>query len=602
MPAPKNLTLCEPPELDWSREAAPASSSFGDIYFSVDGGLAEAQEVFLKACGLPERWEDCGYFAIGELGFGTGLNFLAAWKLWNETNAATGRLHFISIEKYPLDQAQLRKALSNFPDMSVLSKQLIDKWPGRVKGFHTIDFGNVRLTLIHDDILDGLGQIDGLIDAWFLDGFSPARNPDMWSIGVMTRLADLSSPGARAGTFTVARAVRDALTQAGFNVDKKPGYGRKRDRLEAVFSGPDKRRAKPATRPIIIGAGIAGSMLARALRNRGIHPVIIDPDDDSGASGNPAAIVKPRLDMQDRPESRFFLSSYLYACQVYEALGSVSSVGVVHYCKDEPETARYQKLLACQALPERFFRALKEPDHKDRDVFCAEFPKALVINPARALAQAAGNIERIKGRANSVHQTPQGLSVLDEIGHQLALGDHVIWSCGFGIRNITAFKDQKLRYSRGQISLSDMTISETRTFGGYAISMNGQTLLGATHKRLDEHSPIIARPGDDHENIEKYENLFGHRPEINPQKSRSSVRVTTPNTLPLIVNHGDEWALTGLGSRGFVFAPLLADAIAAKICGEVLPISNKVWARFQAREKIQPENAPEKTPDKSSEA
>jgi len=263
MPAPKPLTQCDPPQLDWSRPEAPAATDFGDIYFSVDGGLDETETVFLKACGLPERWQSQRRFVIGELGFGSGLNFLAAWRMWDATKFKGGRLHFVSIEKFPFDAAQLEQALAAWPKLKKYSAELIKQWPGRVKGFHRLHFGDVTLTLIHDDISDALEELDTQIDAWFLDGFSPAKNPDMWSAEIMQKLAALSASGARLGTFTVAGAVRQALTEAGFAVEKKEGFGRKRHRLEGRFRG-DPQEASAPEAPTIIGAGIAGASLVKA--------------------------------------------------------------------------------------------------------------------------------------------------------------------------------------------------------------------------------------------------------------------------------------------------------------------------------------------------
>jgi len=210
MPAPRPLTLCPPAQLDWSRPSTPAASEFGDIYFSTDGGLEETRTVFLKGCGLPENWKGTERFVIGELGFGSGLNFLAAWQMWEAEKPANGHLHFVSIEKFPFDKDQLTRALEAWPELNLYAQQLIKAWPGRVRGFHRLHFGDVTLTLIHDDIKSVLSEVDMKANAWFLDGFSPAKNPDMWTPAIMARLAELSAPNAKLATFTVAGTVRQA--------------------------------------------------------------------------------------------------------------------------------------------------------------------------------------------------------------------------------------------------------------------------------------------------------------------------------------------------------------------------------------------------------
>jgi len=585
MPEPQPLTLCPAAKIDkidFSKKSAPEATDFNDIYFSTDGGSEETKVIFHEACELPGRWHDRNYFAIGELGFGTGLNFLETLRLWRETVPENvGKvLHYISVEKYPLDKQQLWEALKFWPGDLTLKMVLIKNWPGRVKGFHTLKFGNVQLTLIHDDVEAALSQISGCMDAWFLDGFSPAKNPEMWSETVMKKLARLSHPGTRLGTFTVARKVRDALAEAGFVVEKKQGFGRKRDRLEAYYPGTHSKQLCPEIKPIIVGAGIAGVSLAYSCLSRGMKPTLVDPRDGTAASGNPSAIIKPRLDLQDRPESRFFLSSYLYALHHYQALGCVLENTVLHKCSTDKEQVRYERLLGQAVLPADHFQM-----HEGSQDFL--FPEAVIIDPIMARSYSMRGANCIKGKAARF----QDGKLLDEDENIIAEGSHVIWATGYGIRSLADFSELDLRYSRGQVSWMKGALQMTTSYGGYGIPLGGNTLVGATHKRLDEQSPFEPRNEDDAENFEKFEAVFGVRPMPADLKSRSSVRVTTPSTLPIIFGEDREWGLTGLGSRGFVFAPLLAEAILANICGEVLPVSQKLWTRFQAREKAQPENA-----------
>lgn len=565
MPAPVPLTACDPPQLDWSRPSAPAATDYGDIYFSVEGGLTETETVFLKGCGLPERWQGRKQFVIGELGFGSGLNFLAAWQLWERTKPQNGHLHFISIEKHPFDKAALSRALTLWPELEARKDRLLALWPGRVKGLHRLHISpSVTLTLIHDDIDAAFSQTDAKADAWFLDGFSPAKNPDMWSGRVMQNVAKHSAPGARVGTFTVAGAVRQALIAAGFEVEKKEGFGRKRHRLEARFPGK-LVETQNRINPIIIGAGIAGACLARSFLRRGIVPTIIDAGDGTAASGNPAAIVKPRLDLQDRPESRFFLSSYLYALQVYEEEGAVMSRNVYHAAKTEADKIRFDKLTRNQALPTRHMRMEKGP-YETSGLF---FPQACVIDPVNTCDMFLDGANFISDRIREIKPAETGVGVINEKGEFIAKGTHVFLAMGAGVKSFEAMSDLALRYSRGQITTAKCTVDATLTYGGYAIPLGDNMLLGATHARLSTVDPYISTDEDDQENVEKFKEISGEVPRIIPGASRASVRVTAPNTLPLIANVQDNvTALTGLGSRGFVFAPLLAEDIVAKLCGE----------------------------------
>jgi len=569
MSAPKALTQCEAPSLDWSRPDTPAARNFGDIYFSTDGGLEETRTVFLGGCGLPEAWQDETWqdkdiYTIGELGFGSGLNFLTTWQMWAQSAPETSRLHFISVEKYPFDAAQLEQALKTWTELEVYAAQLIAAWPQRVKGFHRLEFGRVTLTLIHDDIAPALDALDAKIDAWFLDGFSPAKNPDMWSAQIMQKLAGLSADGARLATFTVAGAVRQALSKAGFEVEKKTGFGRKRHRLEARLITPTKapkpQNSKP--QPTIIGSGIGGASLARAFLRRGITPRIISRGNQQAASGNAAALIKPRLDLQDRPESRFFLASYLYALRAYRDTAGIISKGVTQFPKTEKEAQRFEKLVK---------QAPMSGEHLGDVDGAMSLPQALIISPKDILTEWTRGAEIIT----------QDITDLD------AMDGTVFAAMGHGIRALMTSKDPELRFSRGQISWAKANdkITQAVSYGGYALPVNGKCLIGATHDRLDGRDPYAARPEDDARNFVQFENVMGYalKPDDSAQ-SRASVRVTTPNTLPMILNpHSGQYSLTGLGSRGFVFAPLLAEAIVSHWLDEPLPIDKKLWAQFGPR-------------------
>jgi len=554
MPAPKPLTQCDPPQLDWSRPGTPAAKDFGDIYFSTDGGLAETETVFLKACGLPEDWQNRRRFVIGELGFGSGLNFLAAWRMWDATKPNTGRLHFVSVEKFPFDAEQLKQALSAWPELEKYSTQLIENWPGRVKGFHRIHFDDVTLTLIHDDISSALDELDAKIDGWFLDGFSPAKNPDMWSPEIIQKLAALSAPGAKLGTFTVAGHVRQALIEAGFKVEKKEGFGRKRHRLEAVFSGTEKPQT-PLPTPRIIGAGIAGASLVKAFARRGIIPNVIHDPAHKAASHNAAALVKPRLDLQDRPESRFFLGSYLYALKAYET--HAIAEGVTHIPKSDAEVERFKKLNGQAPLPPSYFNY--ETDEKRLSL-----KRSLVIPPKTILDNWLKDVK-----------------LSEDVPKESSL---TLLAAGYGLKSLLKDHEINLRFSRGQITWADAALDKAVTYGGYGLPLKQGVLLGATHQRLDSSDPFALKDNDDIENIENFKNFTGLSAKKSNRESRASIRVTTADTLPLIGEiEANSWLLTGLGSRGFVFAPLLAEAIVSKICGDPLPISKKVWARFGIR-------------------
>lgn len=558
MPAPLPLTQCDSPRLDWSRPGTLTAENFGDIYFSTEDGLAETESVFLGGCGLPEGWIGRAVFTIGELGFGSGLNFLAAWRMWDRTQTdKSARLNFISIEKFPLSKADVVRVLSNWPELEHYAAQLIQAWPGQVKGIHRLDFGSVQLTLIHDDVFDALdGMTPDTVDAWFLDGFNPKKNPAMWSYDVIAQLPALSRPGARLATFSVASLVKTPLVAAGFAIEKKPGHGRKRHRLEARLPGT---AAPPPSisRALVIGAGIAGRSLSYALSARGIeHDVFAN--DQPAASQNAAALIKPRLDLQDRPESRFFLSAFLHALRTYEEMNdAVLHRGVSQIPKSDSERKRFIKLAAQQPLSDAHMCWQDER---------LQLPSSLVVNPEKLFP-------------NVMVQTKE-INALDAVRAEY---DHIFIAAGFGIRAL--LPDMALRFSRGQLTWAETSEVAPVSYGGYAIPVGSTTLLGATHDRLDVRDPFETRAEDDQKNIENYMKYTGA--EASPVKlaSRASVRVTSADTLPVLHHDGNLSVLTGLGSRGFVFAPLLAETLVAEACGEALPIDMRLRLKLAGRDK-----------------
>ncbi|MGI1664097.1 tRNA (5-methylaminomethyl-2-thiouridine)(34)-methyltransferase MnmD [Palleronia sp. KMU-117] len=209
-------------EVDWRDGRVPISTRFDDPYFSLEDGLAETRHVFLQGNDLPARFRPG--FTIAELGVGTGLNLLAARLLWRESGQ-TGRLHYVGFEAYPMAEADLRRALSAFPEVSdgadLVARALAQ--PGT-----TVEDGDMAATILIGDAARTLPGWSGRADAWFLDGFSPAKNPGLWTPDLLAGVARHTAPGGSAATYSAAGAVRRALAEAGFQVERRPGFGRKR--------------------------------------------------------------------------------------------------------------------------------------------------------------------------------------------------------------------------------------------------------------------------------------------------------------------------------------------------------------------------------------
>lgn len=217
-------------ELMWIEGDMPFSPAFGDHFYCREDGRAECDHVFMAGNGLPERWDAGGDFAIGELGFGTGLNFCETWRVWKACGAA-GSLHFVSHELYPMDRYSIGKALSRWPELDAERTALTAAWPDRPEGVVDLNFGGVRLTVVVGDALESLGRSAFAFDAWYLDGFAPSRNPAMWSEEVLRAVFQHTKPRGSFATYAAAGFVRRNLVAAGFEVERRPGFAGKREML-----------------------------------------------------------------------------------------------------------------------------------------------------------------------------------------------------------------------------------------------------------------------------------------------------------------------------------------------------------------------------------
>ncbi|MDR1367223.1 MAG: tRNA (5-methylaminomethyl-2-thiouridine)(34)-methyltransferase MnmD [Candidatus Accumulibacter sp.] len=238
-------------ELSFDENGTPFSKRYDDIYHSVSGGPAQAVDVFLAGNALPGRWRAKNRFTVLETGFGLGLNFLATWKAWREDEAACHELSYLSIEKHPLTVEELAQAHALWPEFSALSEKLRRRWPPVPTGT-LIDESEARLSLhlyFGDavDILPILEKKAVKADVFYLDGFSPSKNPELWTPEICRHLARLAAPDATLATWTVAGSVCAALAAAGFSVEKQPGFGRKRHRLTGHYCAPLPKHPPPNT-------------------------------------------------------------------------------------------------------------------------------------------------------------------------------------------------------------------------------------------------------------------------------------------------------------------------------------------------------------------
>jgi tRNA U34 5-methylaminomethyl-2-thiouridine-forming methyltransferase MnmC len=221
------------PALEWIDGDMPFSPAFGDHFYCREDGRAECGHVFHAGNGLPERWKAGGDFVIGELGFGTGLNFCETWRVWKQKGV--GSLHFISFELHPMDRADIGKALSRWPEIDAEKQALVAAWPAEPRGVVRFQLAvDVTLTVLCGDAFNSLSESGETFDAWYLDGFAPSRNPAMWSAEILNAVHDHTRPGGTFATYAAAGFVRRNLVAAGFQVERRPGFAGKREMLCGV--------------------------------------------------------------------------------------------------------------------------------------------------------------------------------------------------------------------------------------------------------------------------------------------------------------------------------------------------------------------------------
>lgn len=583
--------------IDWGENGQPISSQFGDVYFSKNSGINETRFVFLHHNHLPERWKNLSanaVFTIAETGFGTGLNFLAAWQAWRQHAPTNATLHFISVEKFPLARDDLERALKLWPELSELAAQLLAQYPPvDARGFHRLNFGQVQLTLIYADAIAGFSQLlpiaqagpevrkrtcgfsefakANCIDAWFLDGFAPAKNPDLWTDDLFQIVGRLSHQHTTFATFTAAGIVRRGLATVGFAVEKVPGYGSKREMLRGQFTLADtsvhqptikydsswhlvETSAEPVREVAVIGAGMAGCHTAWALAQKGVRVTLIDQfEPGAGASGNPLGIVYAKLSHTSGTLADFNLLAYLYACRFYHAKGFFEAIGSACGVLQLPEQAEHETQL--QQIATTFARS-PELAHwlNEAEASAAAgvpltsgallLPQSGWLHPqllCRALAKHP-NIRLISGvRVNQLTQTECGWDLWDAEKKPIAAANTVVIACAFSAKEIAKTNYLPLKKIRGQISLAESNpkSSALKTVlcgdGYIAPAINGQHCAGAsfvlrtdaTEMTWEEHQENLA-------NAAALSSSFTDLSVTDLHNGRTSFRCTTPDYLPVV--------------------------------------------------------------------
>lgn len=626
-------------------DGSPYSEQFDDIYFDTESGFQQSEHVFVRGNNIEQRLSQAtSEFTIGETGFGTGLNFLLTLKTYLELseNKELSTLHFISTEKYPLTKEQLARSLDSLPEISYLSEMLVEVYPNEITKdcSFTLLNGKIKVSLLIDDSTVGLSKLrtnkKGLVDAWYLDGFSPAKNPEMWQAPLFSEIARLSKEQATISTFTVAGHVRRKLIDVGFRLKKAPYVGNKSEILTGVYQQDSNKLQGFYIRPnitkpqhvSIVGGGIASACAAYSLVKQGIKVTVYCKDETiaQGASSNHIGALYPLIHQKKDEISCFYEKAFWHAKSYYQAILDLGFNFDHQWCGllELSFTDALRKRQSgfdkqspwardlIHSVDKEEARQLSSLPLNDGGLF---MPNAGWIAPAQlvsALFEAAQSIGQCKVKTNTTIKkiTKNKKKWLLETDRKAFEASVLVLCGGAELLVDDNMADLPLYPVRGQISemrASEATdkLSTVICHKGYVTPSNeGKHCIGATF--IKDSVNTEANAEEDLLNLQMIEKSM---PGVLPwsQKdivnSKARVRCMTPDHLPVVgpmpkvaehitlyphlakdknwsykelaPYHENIYTLTGLGARGLCSAPLLTEILTADLCGLPYPVDNK---------------------------
>jgi tRNA 5-methylaminomethyl-2-thiouridine biosynthesis bifunctional protein len=590
-----------PARLAFAADGTPYSEAYGDLYHSADGGAAQARHVFLAGNGLPARWAGARRFTILETGFGFGLSFLATWQAWREDPRRCPRLHYVSVEKHPFGAQDLAVLHAAHAEFAPLAEELRSAWPILVPGVHRLEFedGRVVLTLAFGDAPRLLPQLRLAADAIYLDGFAPAKNPQMWSPEVLKAIARLAAPGASAATWSVAASVREGLRAAGFAAEKRRGYARKSEMLVASFVPRRTLRAvapEPAERSaVVIGAGLAGAAVCERLAARGWEVTLIERHRTTAmeASGNHAGAFHPLLSPDDSHPARLSRAAFNWLLEHWRQLDAFGAApewgrcGVLQLARDAGESAAQQAAIAALGYPPEYAQALDAAQSSERagmklaagGLWFQEGGWIKPVTLVSSLFHRSRSAMLLGREAAALVRRGERWSILDPADREISSSPNVILANAADAMRLWPSEHIKLRRVRGQLTYLP-PIHELKTVvlrGGMVLPpIDGISVTGASFDLDDEDSGLRV---DSHAgNLERLERLIpGAARGLDPAQldGRVGFRTVALDRLPVIGALEDAPGLYGAfayGSRGLLWAGLGAELLASRMEGEPLPL------------------------------
>lgn len=667
------LNIITPAKVEWQMDdtgnMVPVSGEFGDVYFSHADGLAETLHVFLKHNQLPDRLahfapQQC--FTIAELGFGTGLNLLATWQLWRQLRdthpqLADARLHFITTEKFPIPLADLTHILALWgqraPELVALIELLLAAYPPLIAGCHRLDFSSDNLTvdIWLGDAAQSLSKLaidhpqqsapQPHIDAWFLDGFAPSCNSTLWADSIFAQMQRLSRTHTTAATYSCAGIVKRGLKEHGFAIKKVKGFGRKREMLTAIMTDTDhidvtsdntscdneSHDAKQITtdstlnHTAIIGAGVSGLLTAWSLANRGITVTLLDKSAPlAGASGNPRALLAPKMTPVHHVDEHLHTIGYLYSSRLYRDLNQkaikLNTAPVLEPTAaldllikaniGTEQIADYPDEMATTLSHEQAqtISGLKEQDLSEN----LYLPQSGLVNPhaLKTIILTHPLIRFQQLDVSKIDETEQQVCIEGSNQNQETVSifaDNVVICAAFESHQL----DKRIfdcRKIRGQLSWFRPSLDQLTNlpkiplkYSGYCALFNAQTcddelntvtagepylLLGASFIRNDTGTDIR-----DEEHQISRDKLVAAIPEMESivpadtslWQGRAGIRTQTPDYHPIVgqlTNSQRIWTMSAMGAKGYALAPICAEALAGMMLGSFAPLSNAMLARL----------------------
>jgi tRNA 5-methylaminomethyl-2-thiouridine biosynthesis bifunctional protein len=623
--------------LQFDAGGAPFSPRYGDVYASRSGALGQARHVFLGGNDLPARWAGRGQFVVVETGFGLGTNFLATWLTWRDDPRRPRRLHFVSLERHPLAAEDLARCAP--PPLADLAQELARAWPLPLTGLHRLAFeaGAVTLTLAFGDARTLVPDLVLGADAFYLDGFAPHRNPELWDPALLKALARLARPQATLASWTAARAVRDALASAGFEVGLRAGFGAKRDMLVGRYAPRFRTRRHEPPMPyaadagagreaIVIGAGLAGCCSARALARRGWQVAVFEegPRAAGAASALPSGLLHPMLAADDSPAARLSRAGFLYGRRLLDSLPAGEPVmahgGVLQVAVDELDRQRWPELLRRQRWPEAFVRWCQVDEAEQRVGLRPRhaglwFADAVVVSAAawcRAMLACEPSLRLHTGR-RALRITPgPGAWTVESDGQVMARAPVIVIASAMDAARLLQTRFTPVRPVRGritQVAAAEFARLRAGIAGQGTLAptsfavLEGRAAVGATYEPIGpEHGPGIAEASAHEGNLQRLSQLLAHSVAARIEGGFDGIRCVATDRMPLAGAVADERAalaaqpgLQGahladlprspglyssfaLGSRGLALAPLLGELVACLIEGEPLPLERSLAA------------------------